>query len=136
MSGGITRGSQSDGGALRDYVQVSDGSTIISSLVADHHLLCNATVQISNGSPFLAHTMIDSSSQSSLISEDFISRHHLTFTPLRPTILIQGLDGKLLAKGSISHVATLKVKIGDHSELKTFGIVRMPWDLLLGVDWL
>src|SRR5260221_13888356 len=80
--------------------------------------------------------MIDSGSQSSLISEDYISRHQLTSTPLRPAILIRGLDSKPLSKGSISHVATCKVKIGDHSELKTFGIVKMPWDLLLGVDWL
>ena len=80
--------------------------------------------------------MINSGSQSSLVSEEFILKHQLSSTPLRPAIPIWGLDGKPLLKGSISHVATFQVKIGDHTESKTFGIVRMPWDLLLGVDWL
>ncbi|KAF8327820.1 uncharacterized protein EI90DRAFT_2927811, partial [Cantharellus anzutake] len=46
------------------------------------------------------------------------------------------LDGSPLSKGSVSHAVILNVKIGDHSEFKTFGIVKMPWDLLLDVDWL
>ncbi len=80
--------------------------------------------------------MIDSGSQSSLVSEGFVLKHQLTCAPLRPAILIQGLDGEPLSKGSISHVVVLNVKLGDHSEFKTFGIVKMPWDLLLGIDWL
>ncbi len=110
-------------------------STIVKSLIADH-LLCNVTIQTLNGNLFFVCTMIDSGSQLSLISEKFVSRHHLTSIPLRPAIPIQGLDGCPLAKGSISHIASIKVKISDHSELKSFGIVNMPWDLLLGVDWL
>ncbi len=80
--------------------------------------------------------MIDSGSQSSLVSEGFVLKHQLTCAPLRPAIPIQGLDGEPLSKGSISHVVVLNVKLGDHSEFKTFGIVKMPWDLLLGIDWL
>src|SRR5258708_15439075 len=135
-SGGSMRVFLQDSGAFRDNLQITKGSAIISSLVADHHLLCNAIVQTLNENSFLACTMINSGSQSSLISEDYISRHQLTSTPLRPAIPIRGLDSKPPSKGSISHIATCKVKIGDHSELKTFGIVKMPWDLLLGVNWL
>ncbi len=112
-----------------------EGTAIVESLVADH-LLCSTTVQRPNNNPVLAHMMIDSGSQSSLVSEEFVLKHQLTSTPLRPMIPIQGLDGKPLLKGSISHVATFNIRIGDHTEVKTFGIVKMPWDLLLGVDWL
>ena len=80
--------------------------------------------------------MIDSGSQSSLVSEGFVLKHQLTCAPLRPAIPIQGLDGKPLSKGAITHVVVLNVKLGDHSEFKSFGIVKMPWDLLLGIDWL
>ena len=75
--------------------------------------------------------MTECDTQSSLVSEDF---HQLNHAPLRPAIPIQGLDGEPLSKGSISHVLVLNVKIEDHSEFKTFGIVKMPWDLLLGVN--
>src|SRR5258708_6096836 len=88
------------------------------------------------GIRFFACTMIDSRSQSSLVSEEFILKHQLTSTPLRSVIPIWGLDGKPLSKGSISCVTSLNVKIGDHTEIKTFSVVRMPWDLFLGVDWL
>ena len=105
------------------------------SLVAEH-LLCNATVQTLNGSPFCVHTMIDSGSQSSLISEEFVLKHQLSSIPLRPAIPICGLDGRPLSRGLITHITMINVKIGDHSEVKTFSIINMPWDLLLGVDWL
>src|SRR5258708_31145210 len=108
---------------------------IVKSLVADH-LLCNATVQRLNGNPFCACTIIDSSSQSSLTSADFVLKHQLSTIPLRPAIPIQGLDGRPLSRGSITHVAMLNMKIGDHSELKAFGIVDMPLDLLLCINWL
>ena len=130
------RGFSADGCAQNNSQRVEETVVVtVKSLVAEH-FLCNATVQTLNGNPFLARTMIDSGSQSSLISEEFVLKHQLTSTPLRPVIPIWGLDGKPLSKGSISHIVSLNVKIGDHTELKTFGIVRMPWDLLLGVDWL
>ena len=120
---------------FRENFQISKGPTTQKSLVAEH-LLCNATVQTVNGSPFRARTMIDSGSQSSLISEEFILNHQLSPIPLRPAIPIRGLDGRPLSRGSISHVATINIKISNHSEVKTFSIINMPWDLLLGVDWL
>src|SRR5258707_14133802 len=134
-SGAVAWGVSQVSGALRENLQITKGCTVIKSLVAEH-LLCNATVQTLNGNPFHAHTMIDSGSQSSLISEDFVRKHLLASIPLRPAIPIHGLDGRPLSRGSITHVVSLNLKIGDHSELKTFGIVNMPWDLLLGIDWL
>ena len=95
-------------------MQTTEGPAIVkSSLVADH-LLCNATIQTLNGNPFHACTMIDSGSQSSLISADFVLKHQLSTIPLRPAIPIQGLDGRPLSRGSITHVTTLNMKIGDH----------------------
>ncbi len=80
------RGNAGNSCMSRDYSEVE--TAFVETLVADDHLLCNATVQTPNKNLFLACTMIDSGSQSSLVSEEFILRHQLTSTPLRPVIPI------------------------------------------------
>ena len=60
-SGGSMRVFLQDSRAFRDNLQITEGSAIISTLVADHHLLCNAIVQTSNENSFLARCRWDNS---------------------------------------------------------------------------
>src|SRR5258708_8572260 len=82
------------------------------------------------------HALIDSGSQSSLISESFSHQHFLTQNPLDHPIPICGLDGSPLSKGLMSDVILVNLHIQNHSKHIYLGVVNMSYDILLGVDWL
>ncbi len=127
---GVWLGGISHSSWLVDDPQIPE---VVDSLVAEH-LVCKATVWETHFLHILWSTVAPSPHWYKRIL--FWNISYINHAPLRPAIPIQGLHGEPLSKGAISHVVILNVKIGDHSETKTFGIIKMPWDLLLGIDWL
>src|SRR5260370_21553329 len=51
-------------------------------------------------------------------------------------ILIRTIDGKPLNNGFISQVVLATLCIQDHSECKSFGIINMNCNVIVGIDWL
>src|SRR5260370_4957237 len=57
-------------------------------------------------------------------------------TLLDNLILIHTIDGKPLNNRFISQVVPATLCIQDHSKYKSFGIVNMNFNVILGIDWL
>src|SRR5260370_26818171 len=57
-------------------------------------------------------------------------------TLLDNLILIHTIDGKPLNNRFISQVVPATLCIQDHSKYKSFGIINMNCNVILGIDWL
>ena len=106
------------------------------SLLIIPHSIISITLTFPYQNPIHTHTLIDSGSQSSLISNSFSCYHSLTQDPLNHPIPIHGLDSNPLSDGLISHAVSVNLHIQNHSEHITLGVINMNYDVLLGIDWL
>ena len=79
---------------------------------------------------------IDSGAQTSLMGENFVSKHALRRRPLDPNLSLQTFEGEPVLNSLVTHSVLTHLSIANHSEFKSFGIARMPHSVILGLDWL
>lgn len=96
------------------------------------HPIIPVLLKFPNQESIHTHTLIDSRSQYSLISKLFTCKYLLPTTLLDNLILIHAIDGKPLNNGFISHVIPANLCIQGHSKYKSFGIINMNFNLILG----
>jgi hypothetical protein len=71
------------------------------------------------------------------INSSFVARHSLPTTALPHPIGVYNADGSLNKAGAITHVSTLRMVIGDHSEQITFRVTNTgSSNAVLGLQWL
>ena len=79
---------------------------------------------------------IDSGAQTSLMGENFVSKHMLRHRPLDPNLSLQTFEGEPVLNSLVTHSILTHLSISNHSEFKSFGIAQMPHLVILGLDWL
>lgn len=81
--------------------------------------------------------MVDSGATNTFISRRFIRENRVTTRKLKHPILLFNIDGTENRDGSITELALLQMKIGDHMEKVAFSVTDIgPEDLIIGLDWL
>ncbi len=96
---------------------------------AAEHMHVPVILQFSDHSPISTLAFLDSGAQTSLIGEHFVSKHALGCQLLDFPLLLKSYNGSTSDKvmqGVLAHLS-----ISNHSEHKSFGIARMPHDLIL-----
>jgi hypothetical protein len=84
----------------------------------------------------MTFAFIDSGTTNPHISEKFASRHSLPRSQKSMPIPIYAIDHRPLNSGLLTHDVIASLKVRDHSEKISLGIVQMPYPVLLGLDWL
>lgn len=109
------------------------------------HFYFPITISFPNRPPIHAKAFLDSGAQTSLVGEHFVSRHALPRHVLDSPLALQTFDGQPAAAGLVTQGVLTHLTINStppsppntsHREFKTFGIAQMPFDIMLGSDWL
>lgn len=81
--------------------------------------------------------MVDSGATTKFMNRRFVRENKVRTRKLKHPIPLYNIDGSLNKDGSISEIAVLYMKIGDHEEKVVFTITDIgPEDVILGLDWL
>ena len=81
--------------------------------------------------------MVDSGATTKFMNRRFVRENKVRTQKLKYPIPLYNIDGSLNKAGSISEVAVLHMKIGDHEEKVVFTVTDIgPEDVILGLDWL
>lgn len=81
--------------------------------------------------------MVDSGATTKFMNQCFVHENKVCTRKLKHPIPLYSIDGLLNKAGSISEVAVLYMKIGDHEEKVVFMVMDIgPEDVILGLDWL
>jgi hypothetical protein len=132
------------------YIQLSNGSWVPHQVnpvyvAANHsdpsadHMYLNVTLSFPHRPPIKLLAFLDCGAQTSLIGEHLVSRHNLPRHLLDTPLSLRTFDGRPSTSGTVTQgvLTHLRIKsVNSHSEFKSFGIARMPYDIMLGLDWL
>lgn len=81
--------------------------------------------------------MVDSGATNTFINRRFIRENHIATRKLKHPIFLFNIDGTENKDGSITELALLQMKIGDHMEKVVFSVTNIgPEDLIIVLDWL
>ena len=84
-----------------------------------------------------AQALLDSGCMGSCISREFVQNHQIPIRNTAIPIPLYNADGSLNSAGSITHFASLRIRIGDHQERMDLAVTHLDGsDLFLGHDWL
>ena len=87
-----------------------------------------------NGGPVVEN---DSGASTLFINKRFVEQNKVKTYPLKKPIPVFNIDGTLNKAGSITEMAVLTMKIGDHEEKTVFTVTDIgPEDVIIGIDWL
>lgn len=110
---------------------------------AARHFFFPVTISIPNRPPIHTKAFLDSGAQTSLVGEHFVSRHSLPRHVLDTPLALQTFDGQPAAAGLVTQGVLTHLSItssddlkSSHREFKSFGIAQMPFEIMLGSDWL
>ena len=129
----------------KPYIRLDDGSWVpncvnpvyVSATHSDPtaaHIHIPVTLRFPDRSSIRTLAFLDSGAQTSLIGERFASKHSLGRHLLNIPLVLKSFNGtssETVTQGVTTHLST-----SGHGEHKSFGIARMPHDLILGIDWL
>ena len=127
------------------FIRLNDGSWVpncvnpvyVSAIHSDPaaaHMHIPVILRFPGRSSIRTLAFLDSGAQTSLIGEHFVSKHSLGRHLLDNPLLLKSYDGSssdTVTQGVLTHLS-----ISSHSEHKSFGVARMPHNLILGIDWL
>jgi hypothetical protein len=130
-----TRGPNPD---FDDYLWLS--RCTISEIVTDgntrRHLHIPVTLKGQRQTKDIA-AMVDSGASTAFLSKRFVETHLVRTRELSQPVVLLNIDGTPNRAGSITHTATLNLKIGDHEEMIEFVVTDLgPEDVVLGIEWL
>lgn len=81
--------------------------------------------------------MVDSGATTKFLHRRFVARNQVTTRKLAKPIPLYNIDGSENRDGTITEVAVLTMKIGDHEEEVAFVITDIgEEDVIIGLDWL
>lgn len=125
------------------YVASNSASIHTEDPAAARHFYFPITLSFPNRPPIHTKAFLDSGAQTSLVGEHFVSRHALPRHVLETPLALQTFDGQPTAAGLVSQglLSHLTINSSDspnssHCEFKSFSIAQMPYDIMLGSDWL
>ena len=79
--------------------------------------------------------MVDSGATTKFMNRRFVRENKVRTQKLKYPIPLYNIDGSLNKAGSISEVAVLHMKIGDHEEKVVFTVTDIgPEDVILGLE--
>lgn len=81
--------------------------------------------------------MVDSGASTLFINKRWIKENGVVTHKLQTPIPVYNIDGTLNQGGSITDMAVLTMKLGEHNEKAVFTVTDIgPEDVIIGIDWL
>jgi len=83
------------------------------------------------------NAMIDSGATEDFIDQDFCDKYQIRTTKAKNPREIYLADGEPSSMGPVTHIATVRMDIGDHKEIAIFQVARLQnHEAILGMPWL
>jgi transposase InsO family protein len=101
------------------------------------HLVVSCTLSYLNTS-LRTYALIDSGATGfAFVDQGFADHHDIPVTPLKQPIHLEVIDGRPIASGKITHLASAKMSIQEHSEDLHMFVTRLGhYPIVLGIPWL
>lgn len=100
------------------------------------HFFIPITLSFPKRSCIKTYAFVDSGATGSHISHSFVHRHSLPLSVKPQPIPIFTIDERPLSSGLMTHDVKTSLRMRNHSELISLGVVTMPYPVLLGLNWL
>ena len=101
------------------------------------HMVISCEI-IDNETKILSHALVDCGATGrAFVDQDFVCQHGLPLVRLKVPRIVEVIDGRPISSGAITHVAKVKMMVGNHrEELSMFVTSLGHYPIVLGIPWL
>ena len=101
------------------------------------HMVISCEI-IDNETKILSHALVDCGATGrAFVDQDFVRQHGLPLVRLKVPRIVEVIDGRPISSGAITHVAKVKMMVGNHREELSMLVTSLGhYPIVLGIPWL